>query len=394
MLYSNEWSFYNPVRVISGPGKIETLPAVVKEELRKVESEKEPEGLLVTSPGFVERGQAARLKNSLVENGLPVEVMGEVKPNPDLADLEAWQKRYKSEGFNFLIGAGGGSAIDTAKALSLLLNSGADAFSLKEHFRGAQKLPDLPLLPLVAVPTTAGTGSEATNFATIWDLQAQKKYSLAKKDLFPRAALLDAGLTLSLPEETTVITGLDVLSHALESVWNVNAGPLNVALAGEAINIVLSILPFLIEDLGNLEYRSEMLTASLMGGICISTTRTALAHSISYPVTAALGCPHGLACAFTLPALLEYNAKDDDGRFQKVAGACGCRSVEELHKKITALFEQVGINKMLSKYGVTKDNVSGLIEGMFTPERAGNNLRPVDTAEVEKILQSSFHRTG
>ncbi len=398
MGYELNWSFYNPVKALSGPGTIKEVPALVLEALDVQETEAaagnlEGKGLIVTSPGFVKRGRAASLAELLREQGLETDLLSEVKPNPEVKDIEAFAGSLKGKNYRFLIGAGGGSVIDTAKALSYLLNAGS-GFFLGEHFAGRCELSGNTPLPLVCVPTTAGTGSEATPFATIWDSGNQKKYSLAKNDLFPFAAALDGELTLSLPVETTIITGLDVLSHALESVWNVNASPVTTALAARAVEMVFSNLPELTGDPENLARRQEMLTASFLGGICISATRTALAHSISYPVTAALGAPHGLACAFTLPALLEYNTAEDDGRFRQMAGVCGCSSVVELHKKITALFEQVGVNKLLAKYGVTEANLKGLIEGMFTPERAGNNLRPVDKDAVEKILQSSLHGTS
>ncbi|MFO7951365.1 MAG: phosphonoacetaldehyde reductase [Bacillota bacterium] len=407
MHYILNWSFYNPVKALSGPGTIKEVPALVLEALGEKESKSSgnnpggqtgngasqtgsrEKGLIVTSPGFVKRGQAARLQEFLSERKLAADLISTVKPNPEVKEIEAYTKRLKDKNYRFLIGAGGGSVIDTAKALSYLLNTGS-GFSLSEHFAGRCELTgDVPL-PLVAVPTTAGTGSEATPFATIWEKEKQKKYSLAKHDLFPSAAVLDGELTLSLPDETTISTGLDVLSHALESVWNINANPVTTGLAAQAVEIVLSTLPALIKEPENLDQRQKMLAGSFLGGICISATRTALAHSISYPVTAALGAPHGLACAFTIPALLEYNAKEDDGRFQEVARLAGCESVPGLANKISELFEQVKVKELLAKYRVTEENLQKLVSGMFTPERAGNNLRPVDNRAVQEILKKSL----
>ena len=384
MRYNQDWSYHNPVNVIFGPGTLDDLATHLP-----IAEEQPGSGLIVTSAGFTVRGLTEKIK-SLFKNR-PLEIIDDVRPNPDISAVEAYLSRLRGKNIKFIIGIGGGSVLDTAKTLSYLLNISDPRFSLKAHFTAQQLLPETPPLQMVAVPTTAGTGSEVTPFATIWDMANQKKYSLARPDLFPSTALLDPELTLTLPEEITVTTALDVLSHALESVWNHNASPLTLNLAARAVDLVLSALPRILADPQNLDHRSQMLTASLFGGICISSTRTALAHSMSYPITAALGAPHGLACGFTLQALLEFNTgSDDDGRFKFVARMAGFDTVQELSEKISEVYELAGVKDLMAKYKITAENILNLTSEMFTPERAGNNLRIVNPDDVKEILKSSF----
>jgi len=379
--YDSRWSFYNPVQVISGPGIIEELSAHTPPEgMEKI--------LLVTSPGWTKRGLAEKVEALFA--GCRVEVLDRVGPNPDIAAIENHRTALQDKKIDLVIAVGGGSVIDTAKALSFLLGLGDSRFSLRDHLTGDDTLPDSPPLYMIAVPTTAGTGSEATPFATVWDDVSPRKYSLAHPDLYPEVALLDPELTLSLPVETTVITGLDVLSHALESVWNRNAGPASIAYAARAIDLVFEALPGLVEEPRDLEKRAKMLTASYYGGVCISVTKTALAHSMSYPITAALHVPHGLACSFTLPALLGYNARSDDGRLQMAAAMSGCGGISGLSRRLEELFEKIGVRDLLKKYKLETDRALELAEQMFTPERSGNNLCPATLEDVKALLKASL----
>lgn len=246
-------------------------------------------------------------------------------------------------------------------------------------------------LPMIAAPTTAGTGSEVTPFATVWDRENQKKYSLESSSLYPGIALLDPGLSLNLPREITVYTGLDALAHAFESIWNRNANPITINYAVHAIDIALKTLPVLVKEPRNLYYRAKMLTASLLGGLCISSTRTALAHSMSYPITACLGAPHGLACGFTLPAILEFNAQADDGRFDTVARMLGCNGIKDIKNSLVRLFAEIGVAGLVSRYRLSRERLLELAPQMFSPERAGNNLRDVNLDDVKKILVDAIN---
>ena len=163
---------------------------------------------------------------------------------------------------------------------------------------------------MTAIPTTSGTGAEVTPFATVWDHTNHKKHSLAGPHMYPRSALLDPSLTLSLPSEETLHTGLDATSHALESLWNHNRTPVSSVFAMRALSLIVDVLPSALEAPGDINHRSSMQEASLLAGLAISQTRTATAHAVSYPLTSHFDVPHGLACSFTLPVLLAANLPD------------------------------------------------------------------------------------
>ena len=373
----SKWSFYNPVRLVAGGGVLEELLVHLAEG--KV--------LLVTTPGFTKRGFTEKLAGLLEER--EIVVLDSVSPNPTIDKLEEDARRLDGQGIRQIIALGGGSAIDSAKVFSFMLAAGRE-FSLRGHFEEQSPLPDIRPLPLTAIPTTAGTGSEVTPFATIWDLSGEKKYSLSSPRLFARRALLDPKLTLTLPRDLTVVTGLDALSHALESLWNRRANPVTRAYALRAAAIALETLPALAIDLKNTELRTKMMEASLLAGLAISGSRTALAHSISYPITARYGMPHGLACSFTLPAILEFNAAADDGRLLDAARALGFASLGGFVEGIAELFKQLGVRDLLEQYIQGADDLLILVPQMFTPGRADNNLRGLSSAQLREIIGRSL----
>jgi len=371
------WSFYNPVHLIAGRGALKQLPRFIGEG----------RVLLVTTPGFSERGLTGAIKELLPDRELVV--LDNVKPNPAIDALERDAEQLEGLNIRQIVALGGGSAIDTAKVLTYMLATGT-GFSLRGYFKQQGTLPDAAPLPLLAIPTTSGTGSEVTPFATVWDLAAEKKYSLASPRLFARAALLDPELTLTLPQDITIVTGLDALSHAFESIWNRNANLMTRGYALRAIGIILNTLPALISKLQDMGLRFKMMEASTLAGLAISGSRTALAHSISYPITARHGMPHGLACSFTLPAILEYNAGADDGRLLDTARALGFGSIAALHSELVKLFRKIKIREMVGKYISPNEDLAVLIPRMFTPGRADNNLREVTPEHLRHILQVSL----
>lgn len=375
--FNADWNFYNPVKIYSGSGTRRKLPLLLPEG----------NGLLVTSPGFTARGVTAEMQALLA--GRELLIIDDVCPNPELETIEAYRQHFIGRELNFIVALGGGSVIDTAKVLSYLLISGSD-FTLHGHFKEQEPLPQLSPLMLAVLPSTAGTGSEVTPFATVWDRKEGKKYSLAAPNLFPVATFLDPQLTLSLPLEVTIYSGLDVLSHSLESIWNRNANPITMSYAVQAVDIVLKTLPLLVKDLDKIDYRARMLTASLFGGLAISSTRTALAHSMSYPITISFGMPHGLACGFTLPVLLGFNALADDGRIALAVRQLGFSDTAELKEHLKRFFQDLGVGNLMKKYGINKADLLDLAPQMFTPERADNNLRAVDLEQVRAILSEAM----
>ena len=201
-----------------------------------------------------------------------------------------------------IVALGGGSVIDSAKVFSAAANGFENIKNFLETKKGGE---DLSSTPIIAVPSTSGTGSEVTCWATIWDKKNSRKYSLAHEKLFPEIALIDPKLMMGKSYELTLVTALDALSHALESIWNINANTISANHATFAAKSILKILPTLLNDLTNINLRTEMASASLSAGLAFSSTKTAIAHNLSYPITLGWGVPHGIACSFTLPTILQ-----------------------------------------------------------------------------------------
>lgn len=371
------WNFTLPTRVHFGAGRLAELPSITGDG----------RALLVTTQGSVNRGLAARVTALLGAHRVTLEPS--IRPNPGLADLDTLIHRHRATPCEIIVALGGGSVIDAAKALSVGLTAGRD-WTLRAHFSNSVAPPSAPSMPVIAIPTTAGTGSEVTPFATIWDHEIHKKLSLVSPTLNPRAALLDPELTLDLPLEASLHCGLDSLAQGLESIWNRNASPASLGLAMQCVTAAWAVLPQLAAHPRDLAVRSRMLEASVLSGLAISQTRTALAHSISYPLTAHFGVPHGLACAFTLPALLDFNTQADDGRLLTIARILGFSSIASFHASLTTLLEQLGVSKMLNAYIPSPAALLPLVGEMFTPGRADNNLRPATGTDIAAIIRHSF----
>jgi len=368
------WTYLNPVQIVYAAGSSERLADHVPH--RRI--------VLVTSPGFTRRGVVDRIRTSLGSRLLAVQ--DDVKPNPDVLDVDEQARALRPLAPDCIVALGGGSSIDTAKGLARLLGQPAGA-TLAAHFReGATFVDANPALPVVAIPTTAGTGAEVTPFGTIWDFGLGRKYSVTGPDLYPTAAILDPALTLDLPEEVTVSSGLDAISHALESTWNRNASPITLGMATKSLQLSLPVLVHLRANLRDVEARGAMMQASLLAGLAISQTRTALAHSISYPLTARFNLPHGIACSFTLPALMKFNAEADDGRLHDLASALNCEDAGGLRSLLMRLMEDVGLTALFRKYVLQPADCLELVGEMFTPGRADNNLRPASVADVTEML--------
>lgn len=371
------WGFQNPVKIEFGAGSLAGLAELVGPR----------NALLVTTPGATSRNVTDRVRDLLLDRELTV--FDQVSPNPDMTGLEQSAKSLDGHKFEVIIGLGGGSALDTAKAFSTLLVSDKDN-ALKRHFQDGSPIAEARPLAKIAIPTTAGSGSEVTPFATIWDGQERKKYSIDSPDMYSETAVLDPELSVTLPEQTTVSSSLDSLSHALESIWNRRWTPLTVLFATESIRTILKTLPETLSEPENLDHRSALLRASLLSGLAISQTRTALAHSMSYPMTCYHGLPHGLACGFTLPAILDFNLGKDDGRLKSLSETLGFSSCEHLKGRITDLFAETGVIDLVKQYISGLDDLIPLAPEMLNITRSTNNLRDADVSDVAQILKSSW----
>jgi alcohol dehydrogenase len=365
----SDWNHFNPVDIRVGVNSLDliqeiTLPGQI---------------LLVTSEGFVKRGLTERIKTLLNKSELII--YDKVKPNPELTDIDNAVIELKTQSFTGIIAIGGGSVLDFAKVLSILLFPG-QSLSLYTIFRNSEPIEWHGKIPLTAIPTTSGTGAEVTQFATVWDSLSFKKYSLSHPLIFPNYALLDPALTLSLPPEITLHTALDCISHSLESIWNKNITPISNILAVESLNFTLQSLPVLMINPLDIHMRSKMQTAALLAGLSISQTKTALAHSISYPLTIRLSIPHGLACSFTLVGLIDVFLNEiNDEKIHLIP----------LISQIRNLLISLNLSERILKIA-TYDDITQLSGEMNDPSRAGNFAIKTNEGFIPWLLDKSLRK--
>ncbi len=377
MKLSENFSFGNPTRIVFGNGKVAELGSILSASRI----------CLVTSAGFTKRGMTQRLRAMFGDRLLYV--VDTIDPNPDLDRLDDIIRNVRAAKPDVILAVGGGSAMDSGKVIAKAINA-PDGWTLAAHFRDGHKVHDNAPLPCYVVPTTSGTGAEVTPFATVWDETTNTKYSLANADMFPVAAILDPELTLDMPREVTLSTGLDAISQALESVWNRSCNAITFGWAISSLRLSLSALAKVANTPDDLQARSDMAQASLLAGLCISHTRTALAHSMSYPITAHYGLPHGFACSFTLPALFDFNIEVDDGRLDVLAKALEYRDANQLKTVVAQLLKDVDIGSYFTKYVKNPSDILLHVPEMITPNRSGNNMRDVDFHDIERIVHNTL----
>lgn len=372
------WQFRNPVHVCFGAGSRAALPPLIKGQRI----------LVVTT----RRGRAQFLADPVLKTLANTNItwVDSVASNPGLVETQAEIDRLASQTFDQIIAFGGGSAMDVAKALSAALTPGLRTHDLAALIARPNDHLDRPLVPVHAVPTTAGTGAEVTPFATIWDHSNHKKFSLASPRLFPVTAVVDPELTYNMPELATFSTGLDAMNQAFESVWNRNRTPLTILMAARAIPLALEALPRLKSDLTDHKARALIAEASLLAGMCISQTRTALCHSISYPITAHFDMPHGLACTFSMSAIAQAVLADAPQGLDDVARLSGQGDAAVLVGRLDAVLDTVGLSTLTARWlPEPRSALLDLCDEMVTPGRADNFVLPVDTNFLADIISKS-----
>ena len=369
MADSKLWFNHNPVCTTGGSGALKLLRTLVPSAGRL---------LLVTTEGFTRRGLTDKVINQLGRE--TVEVYDQVTPNPELKDLDLATEHLRPKNFAGIIAIGGGSVLDSGKILGVTLASELIT-PLNKVLRQGLKYNWDARLPVVAIPTTSGTGSEATSFAAVWDQSTHNKHSVAGENIYPAYALLDPELTMSMPPKVTLYSGLDAISHALESLWNKNCSPVTEAYAMQALSLANQALPIVLKQPNNLVQRNIMQQVGFLAGLAISQTHTAIAHAISYPLTSHYSVPHGLACSFTLPALIEwYMDTLHESIMQRV--------IHKTFKMLKSLCLEIEIKKYLPD-----EDIYEYLGEMFQPGRAENYIRSMTADDVKELLKRSVRVT-
>ncbi len=379
---SQVWGFCNPVEILFGKTAREQL-------VNRLTSYEKI--LVVTQRPVRERLLQDRLLGCWASS-TELHWLDRVTENPDLHELQGIIDSYANTRFDAVVGIGGGSALDTAKVLALTLR-------LPHHNKLLSQLLDSPNREmatgsprLIAVPSTAGTGSEVTPFATVWDSREKKKYSLSGKDMFPCLSIIDPELTDNLPAKVTLSSGLDAINQATESIWSKSPSPITTSLATRSLQLSVPALLRLALGGESSEARCHMSEASLLAGLAISQTRTSLCHSISYPITSHFGVPHGLACAFTMPTVLRHCIAADDGRMARLASdLVGAEATtDDLLEIYLQLNESLQVRQHVINQISNRDALMNLIPEMLTPGRADNCMISSDKSLLRRILSQSY----
>lgn len=312
--------------------------------------------------------------------------ISDVPTNPTVLDIANILKYMNGFIPDRIIAIGGGSCIDLAKIISALRGVIAFGEVLSDDIRNAIKnkvyYKNHNFIDIIALPTTSGTGSEVTKWATVWDMERKEKLSVDYIELFPKMAILVPELTLSMPKRLTLSTGLDALSHAMEAFWAKNRTHLSQVLALSSITLIHKYLPQVLSNDKDLNARKEMCLASLLAGLAFSITRTTACHSISYPLTMNFGIEHGLASAMTL---VQVAARNEPAvpEIENIYHIFGGKTYFEQWLINTAA---PVINLNLRFFGVTENDVDTIVEGTFTKGRIDNNPVAFSAVEVKQIL--------
>jgi alcohol dehydrogenase class IV len=314
-----------------------------------------------------------------------VEILPNIPADPTAASVQDVIDAVKNGRADWIIAMGGGSVLDTAKAAAVLSENPGDVV---KYLRGELQV-EHPGVPLIAVPTTAGSGSEVTPFASITDSQKMSKISLTHDHLYPKFALLDPSLTLSLTRRQTAVSGMDALSHAIEGFWSNRATSVTDSYALAAAKLMLSTLPNAYRSSDDIDARRLAMEGSMLAGLTISNARTTAVHAVSYPMTVHFHIPHGLACAMLLPPLIRYNAGAMNGdKEERLVGYLGLSSMEQLAEAVGDLQQQMDLPVRLRDLGLRKAHIATIVDNGFRPDRMNNNPRQISAEQLSSLLET------
>lgn len=364
------WNYANPVKVVFGTGKLESLAEIM--EVHGLE-----QALLVADPFSVKCGLAEKVK--AYAKGKILDIASDVEPNPTCDNVDGCAKKAREIGAKAIVALGGGSAMDCGKSTAAAV---AMECSGMELLKG-KKITDA--LPIVAIPTTAGTGSEVGCGAVLSNHATNEKIAIFGDFLFPKLALVDPVLTYTVPPVITASTGLDVIAHSLDAMCSVRHNPISDGLAVRAAKLAFENLETVYKDGSNEEARANMAMASNIAGYAFSNTGTTGSHACSYLLTAKYRVPHGEACALTLDAWFKRAAKARP-ELNELAKMMGFADADAVADRITELKALTGMRMTLTAMGVpqTEEAMEELVEAAAV---SGNMVNDINKATKEVIAE-------
>ena len=381
------FTFTGAKKIAFGVGSFDNLPDYLGELKAK-------NPLVVMDPALAASGLQERIKDLLGRKGLKMTLFDKVEPEPPIELADAGAKAALKAKCDAVIGIGGGSAMDVAKAIAVIAANKGKAVD----YLGLGKVPG-PGLPKIMVPTTAGTGSEVTFTSVFIRKNLQKKEGMNSPYLYPELAVLDPTLTLTLPPHATATTGLDALCHAIESYTSINASPMSEMISLEAIVLIAENLRTCVHDGNNLEARSQMLLGSLYAGLGLANAGVTAVHSLSYPLGGKYGVPHGLANTLLLPHVMAYNLPGALEKFADIADAMGevtdglsVRDAAELAvEAVENLVEDCDVCVTLEDLEIPEEDFEDLAKVALTVARPlENNPRKVTLEDAVEIYRAAY----
>ncbi len=355
--------------------------------------------LVVTDKGILTAGHAGRVEHSLQRAGLGVVVFDGVRENPTTLDVDRCLAVARESGADLIVGVGGGSSMDTAKGANFLLTNGGRM----QDYWGVGKAK-LPMLPLIAVPTTAGTGSECQSFALIADEETHHKMACGDPKAAARVAILDPTLTVSQPPRVTACTGIDAITHAVETAVTRKRNALSVMYSHQAFKLLLPALPVALREPLDLDARGRMLLGAALAGTAIENSMLGAAHSAANPLTAHFGIVHGQAVGIMLPAVVKFNARDKAARraYAELASAAELAhvrdgqdaAVDSLVARLESLLNAAQMPRSLAECGAKAALVDTLAAEAAKQWTATFNPRAVTAEDFVNLYRQAFERRG
>lgn len=377
--------FQTTPRIVMGPGSADGVAA----EVKRLRADKI---MIITDPGLVKTGIVDRFEGLLKKAGFSLGRFDAVEPDPRFEVASQAAEFTKSSGADLILGVGGGSSLDIAKVASILVTNAQPIDSLF-----GIDLVEAPGLPLILVPTTAGTGSEVTPIAILSDDQEKLKKGIVSPRLFPASAILDPELTLGLPPSVTAATGMDALIHAVEAYTSRNATPLTDLLAVQAMKLIFENIRTAYANGSDLHARSNMLEGSMLAGMAFANAGVTAVHAFAYPIGAEFHIPHGVANSIMLAAVMEFNMLGNLRKFAQMAELFGEDTVGLSERKsaqlaveaLRTLAADLRVPSHLSEFGVKEEDIPSLAEGVMKVTRLlANNPRELGRQDAVDIYRS------
>lgn len=380
----NPFLFKIPGEVIFGENSISKLPEILASRgLSNV--------LLVSDRGLEAVGMVNRITDILEASSIKYSLFLDVEANPSCDTVDKGTAIYNSEGLNGIVCLGGGSPMDTAKAIAILVTNGGKI----QDYEGANKFKG-PTVPIIAIPTTAGTGSEVTPFAVITDKKINYKLTVFSYEIVPEVALLDPKMIATLPALVAASTGIDALTHAVEAYLSRASSIFSDGMAEQAMELIGKNIRLFVANRGDVEAASGMLLGSMFAGIAFSWARLGDCHAMAHPLGGFFGVPHGIANAVLLPTILEFNALADKGKYEKIydfikRGKTGNSFIPEmLINELRELLEQLSIPKTLSELGVKHELIHDMAVDAMKSGNVLINPRQTTLADIEALYQKAL----